>query len=264
MNTKSYVYLVYILIIVNIGLGLGYQMPYSARSIGLAEANVSFLGDIGAIAYNPAVLMENMIGFNLTEWFIDSRIGSVIGSYNVKDKFLIGGAFSYLYYGVMPIYNELGTNEGQMSADLYSYQLAIKKGFFNSKLSCGASIKGLVERIAQNKTQALYPQVGIIYTTKIFHFGGSVAITSHPISQVGLTAKLPYRFILLAATSYQAKLDFRLGLESQVNKLAFRAGWSPKALSLGIGYTEGNYQFDYAIRNYKELGPVHSFSLTIR
>ncbi|MCX7757251.1 MAG: hypothetical protein N2166_02920 [candidate division WOR-3 bacterium] len=249
--------------IFSISWGIYYQMPYSARSVALAEANIFSLGDISAVAYNPAVLNDNRISFNITEWFINTRLGSILGSYKLKNNLILGGSLSYLSYGSFPVIDEFGNYQRQIGADMYRYQLALTSQFLSNKISLGIAFKGLTEKIDNKKTQKFQPQLGIIYQTKKIDFGGTVEFLSKLTGNLGFGINLPYNTVFFGTLAYQENLKVKLGLEYQFRKLAMRVGWSENSFTFGIGYTEGTYEFDYGMRNYNELGLVHSFSITI-
>lgn len=239
-----------------------YNIPYFARDASLGEATASSFGDITAIFYNPAVINSKSASFSLTEWFIDTRAGSLVGSYPVRDYLTIGGGLAYFSYGQMRYYDEYGNPLEYFSAGLWQYQLSIAKQFYN-RVSLGVGLKGLHQKIADTNETKFIGDIGVIYYTNLFNIGVSV----HDQTNISLDAGVSIKtkdFIWLAAINYKDEIMLKAGVEFNYKPMAFRIGYNDNDLSAGIGYNQKGYSFDYAITDHGLLGLTHHFSITIK
>ncbi|MBS4015419.1 MAG: hypothetical protein KGZ86_03180 [Candidatus Latescibacteria bacterium] len=240
-----------------------YNIPYFAKSAGLGEATVSSLGEISGFYKNPAVMNSNTVSFNLTEWLVETRAGSVIGSYNIKDYFMLGGGLTYFSYGQMRSYDEYGNPLEYFSAGLWQYQISAAKQLYN-QVSLGIGLKGLHQTIAQTSETKFIGNFGVIYYAKMFNIGISVHDPTDVSFDAGVSVKPVQNLVLLGAINYQEEIKFKAGIEYTYQPIALRVGYNEKHITAGIGYIQKGFQFDYAIVDHDLLGLTHHFSITIK
>jgi hypothetical protein len=240
-----------------------YKIPYCAKSTGLGEAVVSSLGEITGLYKNPAVINANTVSFNLTEWLVDTRAGSCIGSYQLKDYFIVGGGITYFSYGQMRSYDEYGNPLDYFSADLWQYQISAAKQFYN-RVSLGIGLKGLYQSIAETTDTKFIGNFGAIYYAKLFNIGFSIHDPTDISIDAGISIRPIQDLLLLTAINYQDEIIFNAGIEYTYKPIVLRIGYNDNHISAGIGYMQKRFQFDYAIADYGLLGLTHHFGITIK
>lgn len=240
-----------------------YNIPYFAKSAGLGDATVSALGEISGIYTNPAVLNSNTVSFNLTEWLVDTRAGSIIGSYTIKDYFVLGSGVTYFSYGQMRSYDEFGNALEFFSAGLWQYQLSFAKQLYN-RLSLGIGFKGLHQTIADTNETKFTGDFGIIYYSKMFNIGVGIHDPANLSIDAGVSIKPIHNLALFTALNYQDEIRFKGGIEYIYHLIALRIGYNDKKISAGIGYLQKGFRFDYAVADYELLGLTHHFGITIK
>lgn len=240
-----------------------YNIPYFAKSASLGEATVSRLGEISGIYRNSAVINSNQISFNLTEWLVDTRAGSVIGSYNIKDYFILGGGITYFSYEQMRAYDDFGNPLDYFSAGLWQYQISAAKQLYN-QVSLGIGLKGLHQTIAETTETKFIGNFGAIYYAKLFNVG----VCLHDPTDISIDAGVSIRpiqdLLLLTAINYQNGIIFKAGIEYTYKPIILRIGYNDNHISAGIGYMQKGFQFDYAIVDHDLLGLTHHFGITIK
>lgn len=240
-----------------------YRIPYFARPAALGEATVSVLGDATGIFTNPASINNKIVSFSLTEWLLDTRAGSCVGSYNVMDYFMIGGGVTYFSYGPMRYFDDEGNPGDYFSADIWQYRISLAKQLYN-RISLGIGTKILQQNIETVKETKFLADFGAIYYSKLFDVGASVHDPTDVSFDVGISAKPVKDLLLLVAMNYQDKAVMRAGIEYNFKPVSFRIGFNNKRLAGGIGYQQQGFSFDYALTDYGQVGLTHQFSITLK
>ncbi|MEO0075465.1 MAG: hypothetical protein ABIK31_05075 [candidate division WOR-3 bacterium] len=242
---------------------INHNLSYFAKTSSLGNATVSALGEISALSNNPAVANSNKISFGLTEWLLDTRAGSLLGSYLIKNLFVFSGGISYFSYGQMQAFDEMGHPLDYFSAGLWQYQFNITKQFWKS-LSVGIGIQGFQQFIADTNETKYLLNFGTIYYSDLYNIGMSVHNFSDFSFNSGVLIKAIKNLQIYLAINYQEEINIRAGLEYQFYPWALRIGYDNKHLAFGIGYEQKQFIFDYALNDYGQIGLTHQFSITIK
>jgi hypothetical protein len=243
-----------------------FQLPYFARQASLGDATVSDIGKLSGMFNNPAVVNSQEISFALTEWFYETRAGSVLASYNIKNWFFFAAGFNYLSYGQISSYDENGNFLGEFSPYSLSFKACITKQFYD-KLSVGLGIQKVRELIYYKSSSECHFNLGLIYSRKFLNFGASLLGPKESTINTGISIKVFKDLLILSALSYDhaKELKAKLGVEYYWQKVAFRIGYNDGRFSIGIGYLpESGWVIDYALTNHKELGITNGFSVSIK
>ncbi len=246
------------------GYGIYYRIPCFARPAALGEAFVGISENATSIFYNPAGPSSKTVSFSLTEWFLDTRAGSVAGSYNYKNYFTFGAGFSYFSYGQLRYFNEEGNPGDYFSAGLWQGKISLSKQFFNL-VSIGIAPKIISQKIDTISTTKTGFDIGVLSSIKLLNVGVSIRdLGIDELYDFGISMK-PLRDLLLTTDiNYQDEIKFGAGAEYYFKPVYFRIGYNDKKLSCGIGYTQKGFLFDYALSDYGQIGLMHQFSITIK
>lgn len=255
--------LILLIIICACSYAINHNLSYFAKTSSLGNATVSALGEISALSNNPAIANSNKISFSLTEWLLDTRAGSVLGSYVIKDLFVISGGLSYFSYGQMQAFDEIGNPLDYFSAGLWQYQFNITKQFLKS-LSVGVGVQGFNQFIADTTETKYLLNFGTIYYSDLYNVGMSIHNFSDFSFDSGVLIKAIKNLQTYLAVNYQEQINIRAGLEYQFYPWALRIGYHNKHLAFGIGYEQKQFIFDYALNDFGQIGLTHQFSITIK
>lgn len=250
--------------VISLANAIYYRIPYFARPAALGEAFVSISEDATSIFYNPAGLSTKTISFSLTEWFLDTRAGSVAGSYNYKDYFTFGTGFSYFSYGQMRYFDEEGNPGDYFSAGFWQGKISLSKQFFNL-VSVGIAPKIISQKIDTISATKTGFDIGILSSIKLLNVGVSIRdLGIDELYDFGISMKPLGDLLLTTDINYQDEIKFGAGAEYYFKPVYFRVGYNDKKLSCGIGYTQKGFIFDYALSDYGQIGLTHQFSITIK
>jgi hypothetical protein len=249
---------------VNITNAIYYKIPYFARPASLGEAFVSVSDDATSIFYNPAGLNTTTLSFSLTEWFLDTRAGSIAGSYNYNNYFTYGVGFSFFSYGHMRYYDEEGNPGEYFNAGIWHGKISLSSQF-KKLIAFGVAPKIVSQKIDTVSDTKTGFDLGLLLPIKSLNIGFSLRdVGIDELYDFGITIKPVNDLLLTADINYQDETKFGAGVEYHFNLLFFRVGYNNKRMSGGIGYTQKGFSFDYAISNHSSLGLTHQFSITIK
>jgi len=244
--------------------GIYYRIPYFARPASLGEAYVGIPDDASTIFYNPAGLNTKTASFSLTEWFFDTRAGSVAGSYNYKDQFTVGAGFAYFSYGQLQYFDEEGNPGEYFSAGFWQGKISVSTQI-NKIISFGFAPKIISQKIDYISENKAGFDVGVFKTINIFNIGLCVRdIGIDELYDFGISAKPIKNLLLTGDLNYQDDIKFGVGAEYELQPIYLRIGYNDNGFSGGIGYTQKGFYLDYAISDYGQLGLTHQFSIRIK
>jgi len=268
------------------------KIPVGARAIGMGEAYTAQADDVSSLYWNPAglaLMQERQASFMYDKAyqgmsFQNANVGIPL------ENGAIGGSLSYLSYGSIAGYDQMGASIGDQSA--YSGVATLGAAFLGNQWAAGVNLKGIQEKLADEKANGAAFDIGtnVIYPRPVM--GGTLRLGA-VVQNLGSGIKfeqqkdpLPtdYRVGLAAVQMMDKKLNVSLDYTSPKDDTAYMSGgveyWVVPFLALRTGYvnnkTEGSgiragiglrikgVSFDYAYAGQGELGMSHRYELSFR
>lgn len=277
------------------------KIPPYARAVGMGEAFTAISDGTYGIYYNPAGLTSIVgyeIQATHINWFqgINYEFLSFACPFPIKDAGKMGFSFAWMQYDEMQNTSTLPSGSLQ-AVDLdslvnysfspFSYSASLAYGFdIRDNLSAGISLRLTSENIDAQSGLSIAGDLGIIYklnlTNNFIRFGlnasnigtdlklGVNGYESPKLFKAGVSDKISIfdnNLLLSAQAILQLDYDmlYSFGAEYWIyNLVALRAGYKLGAFNhptFGGGIKYNNFEFDYAIVSYENLGITHRFSL---
>jgi hypothetical protein len=268
------------------------NIPVSARAIAMGDAYTAMADNTGSLYWNPAglsFLNQSEASFMYSQWLKDFTYQHAAVATPLEHGG-IGASVSYLSYGHIDGFNDVGDPTGSVNA--YSGVGTIGGGVFGEAWAAGLNLKGVQTSLADVKATALAADLGasLVYPKEVM--GGTLRAAA-TFRNLGTGMKfidrrdpLPQQWRVgisaLELVGRRLNLSMDYGQERDL-KGAFYAGsefWLVPALALRAGYsgasTEGNglragvglrikdVGFDYAFASYGDLGITHRYELNFR
>jgi len=268
------------------------KIGVGARAIAMGEAYTAMADDVSSLYWNPAglaLMQERTASFMYNQMVNDLKYQNAAIGIPLENG-AIGGSLSYLSYGPIAGYDTTGNSIGDQSA--YSAVGTIGAAWLGNQWSAGVNVKGLQEKLADEKANAFAADLGanLIYPKPVL--GGTLRLAgvlqnlgsdikyidqSDPLPmqwKVGLAAvQLMNRKLNVSADYGQPKEDdasLSFGAEYWVNRfLALRAGYidnnrEGNGVRAGLGLRISRISFDYAYSNQGDLGMAHRYEMAFR
>ena len=265
----------------NIGIG--------AKAGGMGGAFVGLADDPSAIYWNPAGLTQlgcPQIMFVHNQWAQDIRYEYLGYALPIDPKNTVAAAVMFLHMGEI-----LGYDENDKPTSFFSaYDAAMLLGYsrkISSHLSLGWTAKGILEKLEDQKAQALAFDLGLFYDSYILSFGLSLRNLGTKLKfiekehslptdlRVGIAFKALNNHLLLSTDidflndtppgiqqgieyNFQNVLFIRSGIEYKTQN---QSGGGSTKPAIGGGIRISKFQFDYTYSSVKSLGNLHNFSL---
>ena len=230
-------------------MGQFLKIGVHARSLGMGEASVANVSDLGAIHWNPAGLARynvQEVVFSQMPWFAGIDLFHFAGSMNFGNIGVLGLQITSLDYGetdVTTARQEMGTGERYSAQDL-SLGLAYSRNLTTS-FSIGAQVKLVYHQIWNMSASTMAFDIGALFLTpikgvrfgmSITNFGGKMKMAGRnsrfftdpePLLE-GNNDQIPATYEL----SYWAiPLTFRVGLAGDaINTSMLKLSWALDAL----------------------------------
>lgn len=269
----------------------------SAKAIGMGRASTSVSEDGSSIFYNPSLLSKIKIFEFLGNYsiFYDNNMYGYLSFVSPTPYGTAGIAIQNLSVGDILLRDSfakpLGKTDARLTSVYFSYGINLNELFFSSNfmtLYIGSSIKLISQKLYNVETGGMNVDLA---SQVDFDFGfykllcgfNLVNIVSTPI-KFYIEEQIPFIFrmgvgILMFDESFKISIDnvqskqikdINLGVEYTMWKLfSIRGGVNDKEITLGLGITRQNIQFNYAFvlnRPWKDIdfGTVHTFDFKIR
>ena len=261
-----------------------------ARASGMGGAFVGIANDATSIYWNTAGLShleQQEIIFVHNEWHQDVKY-EYLGYTLPINKSTLGFSLSYLNSGEFQGYDALDNPTSDFSA--YGVALSLAYSYkVSPSISLGIGIKGIQEKLENEKASSLALDFGFIYKPGRFSFG--MAYTNLGSSMKFIQEKEPLPSKLTLGFGYKIfgervslawdldlpkddKPILKQGIEYGYQESVFlRLGYEYKTsaqklegtgLSLGGGLKFSNWEIDYNYSPNQSLGDSHRISLACR
>ena len=267
------------------------KIGVGARASGMGGAFVGIADDATSIYWNTAGLSQleqQEIVFVHNEWYQDVKYEYFGYSLPVKSRSTLGFSITYLNLGNFQGYDALDNPTSDFSAygavfcAAYAYKVS-------PTISLGIGLKGIQEKLEEEKASSLALDFGFIYRPGRLSFG--IAYTNLGSSMKFIEEKEPLPSKLTLGIGYKLFQDrvslgwdlelpgddkpvFKQGLEYGYEESVFlRLGYEYKTsarnlegtgVSLGGGFKYSNWEIDYTYSPNQELGDSHRISLAYR
>lgn len=277
-----------------------YAAPFlnigvSARATAMGEAQVATTNDSSSIYWNPAGLVRIEKGdltFTHNEWLVDTRYEFFSIGYSLGRLGTFGGGLSYLSYGDIAGYDEMGNPTGIFSAKDMAVYLSYARSLFTD-IHVGANFKYIQQKIGSESGSAYAGDLGVLYDTPLkgLCVGFSGANMGTELKFINESAKLPIvmrggfaytlpipgeNFSLLAAFDLVKpqgnRLQYNLGTElTVINTILIRLGYKGNTdleeYSTGVGVSHDlggiglRVDYSYSTISEADFGDAHRITL---
>lgn len=268
-----------------------------ARPAGMGGAYTALTGDLNCLYYNPAgigVISRPQIGAMHTEWISDIRYDFAAGVFNVREG-VIGISATLLTMGEMEGRGANREETEDFTATDFAVQLSYAKSLSNSNL-LGGSLKFIRQKIEDETANGIAVDIGLQRKiTDSLNFGVTVRNLGPKMKFIqegynlpltlGIGTGLTIGGVTLALDANYEIIDENLKLSFgteylPIQFLALRGGYfltaihntaisdnelfEPKnGLGGGIGINVLNYNLDYAVVPYSDLGTTQRISFVV-
>ncbi len=292
------------------------KIGVGARHVGLGSAVTTVSGDPTMMFWNPAGISSEKTNISLShnEWLLALTHEALAATFHVDGIGTIGAGLIYIGEGdiianrdVAPTAGTSNLQADQATGATYSfYDLALNVSIarqFTDKLTLGASLKLIKEKIDDLSATAIAGDFGVIYNTgwngltfgarltnlggdlEYFQFGAPIPITFSMGASIALAEEEDNKVVaFIDATKPQDNRQLYFGgLEWQVlQKLSLRGGYkfnlsgtedsfnisnTDEGATFGAGlvipWSEADMHLDYAYTDFGILNDAHRFSFTI-
>ncbi len=261
-----------------------------ARPEGMGSAFVAISDDVNAININPAGIVQlskEEITFMHNAWMEDVTQEYISYAKPLNESSAIGGSFIYVDAGKMPYYTP--ENEFQrMGPALKSFAVSVAYAKrFGTNTSVGANFKFIRDKIATYSGNSYAIDLGVIHQlpNSPIRIAGALQNIGTGIKYATETEPLPFNVkIGLAYISKELPLivsadgNFMKGCDPQFNfgaeykyenLLSLRIGYNSdddldNGITFGAGFSQENFNLDYAFVPMGTFGDSHRVSLTFK
>src|SRR5207302_588896 len=136
------------------------KIGVGARAIGMGEAYVAQADDVSSLYWNPAGLaltQERQASFMYDQMYQDLKFENANIGIPLESG-AIGASLSYLSYGDIQGYSDLGAPTGNQTA--YSGVGTIGAAWLGNQWSAGVNVKGIQEKLADESAKGVAFHIG--------------------------------------------------------------------------------------------------------
>ncbi|MCG8603599.1 PorV/PorQ family protein [bacterium] len=292
------------------------KIGVGARHVGLGSAVTTISGDPTMMFWNPAGINSEKTNISLShnEWLLALTHEAFAATFHLDGIGTIGAGLIYIGEGDIVANRDIAPTAGtsnlqadQATGATYSfYDLAVNISLarqFTDKLTLGASLKLIREKIDDLSANSIAGDFGVIYNTgwNNLTFGARLTNLGGDLEYFQFGAPIPLTFAIGASFAIANEQDNRLtayldatkpqdnrqlyfgGLEWEVlEKISVRGGYkfglsgtedsfnienSDEGASFGAGlvvpWSGANMHLDYAFTDFGILNDTHRFSFTV-
>lgn len=265
------------------------------RGIGMGEASVAAVEDVGAVFWNPAGLADinsNEAVFMYNNWFEGIRGQYVALAVPVKikktgeyyrDFGVIAGSVQSLTIDPIQGYNADGEKTSKVDAGDILFSISYAKKIYEN-FSAGITLKHITEMLANEKAVVYAGDIGLMFKSLTgVSMGFAIQNIGTPIKFIKEKASLPLNYKTGVAYSKDiygqlltVALDLNIpndndkylafGAEYWIKDvIAFRCGYKTgddigTGLRGGLGFKNDLFKIDYAFAGFGDLGDTHRVS----
>jgi hypothetical protein len=269
------------------------KIPVNARAIGMGEAFTAAADDSYSLQINPAgmTLASQKEASFMHESLIESIHFEHMGFVAPGDNISFGASMSYLGFGEIAGYNNVGESIGDQKANSYIVTGGLASQVMDG-LSLGLAGSFLRETLADTSASTFAGNAGAIYSFQRHPLGGdyrlgaSVLNLGPGLKYISERDPLPRKIKLGAAAMHikEWPMNFTLDLTLPNDNDTFVSlgseYWFKQLLALRLGYTGSNDEgrglrlgvglkmrgllFDYAYGGFGDFGATHRIGLSLR
>ncbi|MFN0117896.1 MAG: PorV/PorQ family protein [Elusimicrobiota bacterium] len=265
------------------------KLGAGAKAAALGEAAVSVTDDVTAAYWNPAGLSKvesTELALMQNSYLVDTNYqyaGLALPTRNYTFAF----SFYRMDYGSIDSYNASNVKQGSFNAGSMAGSISLAKKLSDSA-SMGMSLKYISESIENESGTAFAADFGGIMKVSRFSIGASIQNLGSSIKFVKESEDLPLTIRLGASTQFfNEKLTGAFDIsKARDNEATFHTGLDYKLLSIvslragyqvtpgnslnidgitnisgGMGISLKNFNIDYAVSPFGDLGMAHRISL---
>ena len=159
-----------------------------SKAIALGGSFCSIDSDASSIYYNPGSISgskTNQFTLNNIDWFLDSKIIFIAGTYKINNTITLGGYLTNLDYGkeeVTDFENQDGTGT-YWSANDIAIGSAISFNLTNS-FSIGGTMKYISQRIYNENASSIAADIGLLFSSDKNRFNMGFSISNFGLNMM--------------------------------------------------------------------------------
>jgi hypothetical protein len=180
------------------------SLGFGARALGMGETFVAVADDVSAVYYNPAGLARRQAPERSDSELLISH------SWHIQSMGLTQLAYARSPFGFSLTYFSAGTLEGRdadgnLGSEFTAEDFAMSGGYAvkMGRLSAGAALKGLRQRIESSAASAVCADAGLLY-----EFAGAPVTAGLAVSNIGTKVKFK-------EDSFPLPLVYRAGISAR-------------------------------------------------
>ena len=259
----------------------------SARCEGMGGACAATVNDASAVSINPAAMADSsgqqaLFMHNETVLDLSQEYLSYVSS---DGKNAWGASLVYMDMGSQQAYSTTNTPEGTFRPNSYAFTISYGQKS-NEKVSWGAAVKYIREKIASESGSAYAVDAGLLYRAApnwrlalvAQNLGTKIKIgsTADPLPltlRLGAAYDLPKMPLTLTGDLYMIKNsdpEYHFGAEYSLSEyIAVRAGYNSdddldNGFTFGLGFNQNMFGIDYAFIPMGVFGDSHRFSFSAK
>jgi hypothetical protein len=278
-----------------------FKVTYSARAAAMANAYTGLADQEDAVFFNPAGLTQiskPQAGATYMSYFDGVNCGSLVYTQPLQNEFYRAAFTQFLSASETKTLADANGNyagtDGSFGVSEFLAGASVSK-HFSDMVNVGLSVKFLQETLDEHSASAAAIDIGILHQTtnqnlkvglalknlgkQLSYFSKEeyqeklpqtlqIGFSYHPdpalFLNLDLYKPLEYDFSALVGAEYRLHQMFclRAGYKSNAKDWKTEGDYNSFAgFSMGFGLNWQNYNLDYSINSYGDLGFVHQISL---
>ena len=163
-------------------------IPMGSKAIALGGSYCSIDSDASSIYYNPGSISrksKNQFTLNNIDWFLDSKIIFIAGTFKINNTLSLGSYITNLDYGkeeITDFDNQDGTGT-YWSANDFAAGAALSFNLTN-RFSIGGTLKYVTQRIYNEKSSSIATDIGLLFSSDINKFNMGFSISNFGLNMM--------------------------------------------------------------------------------
>lgn len=163
-------------------------IPMGSKAMALGGSYSSMTSDASSIFYNPGSISrskKNHFTLNNTDWFLDSKIIFIAGTFKINNTLTLGSYITNLDYGkeeITDFENQDGTGT-YWSANDFAAGATLSFNLTN-RFSIGGTLKYIIQRIYNEKASSIATDIGLLFSSDVSKFNMGFSISNFGLNMM--------------------------------------------------------------------------------